>query len=118
MVGVDQAEAKLTMIFDGRWKYTHVEHFRPMLFDLETDPNELTDLGGNPDYADQITRLSELHFDWARKHHNRVTRSADQVEAMTDGKEPPGIFIAYKDADELAADGLSLTPKRQLRRAN
>ncbi len=109
-VGVDQGDARLAMIYDGRWKYIHVEHMRPMLFDLETDPGELTDLATDPAYADEITRLAALHFEWSRKHHNRITRSAAAVEAMTDKGEPPGIFIGYVDSDEMAAAGKSVPP--------
>lgn len=105
-LGVDQGDARLVMIFDGRWKHIHAEGFRPLLFDLETDPDEVHDLGGDPDYADQIERLKAAHFEWARRHHTRITRSAANVEAMTDAQEPPGVFIGYKDVDELVADGL------------
>lgn len=104
-VQVDQKDARIVMIFDGRWKYTHVEHMRPMLFDLENDPNELNDLGADPSYADEITRLSNLHFEWTRKHHSRITRSAGMVEAMTDRKEPPGIMIGYLNKEELEKEG-------------
>jgi len=46
-VGVDQQNARMVMVFDGRWKYVHVESMRPMLFDLFNDPNELNDLGND-----------------------------------------------------------------------
>ena len=108
MVEVDQSDARMVMVFDGRWKYVHVELMRPMLFDLETDPEELHDLGEDPAYADQLERLKDAHFEWSRKHHNRITRTAQQVEGMTKDREPPGIYIAYWDADELVADGLPL----------
>jgi len=101
---VDQSDARLAMVFDGRWKYVHVENMRPMLFDLETDPEEVIDLGGDPNYAEQLTRLKELHFEWTRQHHNRITRSAEVIERMTDGKEPPGILIGYINRDEIEAD--------------
>ncbi len=107
-VGVDQSDARLVMIFDGRWKYIHVETMRPMLFDLQTDPDEVRDLGNDPAFADQVARLRELHFDWTRQHHNRITRSPEVVEAMTDAREPPGILIGYRDREELEADGLRL----------
>ena len=107
-VDVDQQDARIVMVFDGRWKYIHVEHMRPMLFDLENDPNELQDLGADPSYADEIARLGKLHFEWARKHHNRITRSAGVVEAMTDRKEPPGIMIGYLNKEELEQQGKSL----------
>ena len=109
-VGVDQGDARLTMIFDGRWKYIHVERMRPLLFDLETDPRELSDLGNDPAYEDQIERMHNLHFEWTRRHHSRVTMSAQTVEEMTDNKEPPGIMIGYRDKAELEADGLRLPP--------
>ncbi|MEL7343976.1 MAG: sulfatase/phosphatase domain-containing protein, partial [Pseudomonadota bacterium] len=108
--GVDQNDARLVMVFDGRWKYWAVETMRPMLFDLENDPGEVFDLGGDPAYADQISRLRELHFDWARQHHARITRTPAQVEKMTDAKEPPGIFIAHWDESELHDDGLVMPP--------
>jgi len=98
------------MIFDGRFKYIHVEKMRPMLFDLETDPDELQDLATDPDYKDQIDQLRDLHFEWARQHHNRITRSASIVESMTDDREPPGIYIGYFDEEELRNDGPRLGP--------
>ncbi|MEM7268893.1 MAG: alkaline phosphatase family protein [Pseudomonadota bacterium] len=105
--GVDQADARLTMVFDGRWKYVHAETFRPLLFDLQNDPDELTDLGADPAYQSEIDRLAKMHFEWCRRHHNRITKTAEAVEAMTDAREPPGIIIAYKDTQELIADGLT-----------
>ena len=107
-VAVDQSDARLVMIFDGRWKYVHVEKFRPLLFDLQTDPGELHDLGAAPAYKAQIERLAGLHFQWARQHHNRITRTPATIEKMAKGKEPPGIFIGYWDKQELEADGRSL----------
>lgn len=109
-VGVDQSDARMVMIFDGRWKYVHVEHMRPLLFDLHTDPEELVDLGDDPAHREQVKRLAALHFDWSRQHHTRTTLSADRIETMTDSGEPPGILIGYANADELEADGLALPP--------
>ena len=37
-LGIDQADARLIMVRDKRWKYVHCEGFRPMLFDLEDRP--------------------------------------------------------------------------------
>lgn len=39
------------MLRKGRWKYHHYIGFPPELFDLETDPEELHDLGASPDHA-------------------------------------------------------------------
>jgi len=107
-IDVDQNDARLVMIFDGRWKYVHVEKMRPLLFDLETDPEEVIDLGADPAFANRLAQLREYHFEWARQHHNRITRSAEIVEAMTDDKEPPGIYIGFANKDELEQEGRSL----------
>ncbi|MEM6387383.1 MAG: alkaline phosphatase family protein [Pseudomonadota bacterium] len=107
---VDQNDARLVMVFDGRWKYIHVETMRPLLFDLETDPDELRDLGADPAYAAQIDRMRSLHFDWARQHHTRITRPTEIIEKMTDEREPQGIYIAYWDEEELVTDGLEMPP--------
>lgn len=109
-VGVDQSDARLVMVFDGRWKYIHVENMRPMLFDLDTDPDELNDLGDSPAFREQVERLKALHFAWARQHHTRITRPPGIIEKMTDTREPEGIYIAYWDQDELEADGLKMPP--------
>ena len=39
-------DARLFMVTDGRWKLIHAEGFRPMLYDMERDPEEFHDLGG------------------------------------------------------------------------
>ncbi len=106
--GMPQEDARLVMVFDGRWKYVHVEGFRPMLFDLETDPDELHDLGDDPAHTAEIDRLSELHFAWARKHHSRITRRPEVIDKMMLAREPKGIVIAYWDEDEAHEAGVVL----------
>jgi hypothetical protein len=67
-----------------------------MLFDLETDPQELNDLGADPAHEATRARLADAIFTWARKHHNRITVSPERVNQMA-GREPPGILIGYWD---------------------
>lgn len=104
-LGVAVRDARLTMLFDGRWKYVHAETFRPMLFDLETDPDELIDLGADPAHADQIARMEGLHFRWARRLSQRTTRSDDWIAARDPvlGEARAGILIDYRNEEELRA---------------
>jgi arylsulfatase A-like enzyme len=95
-LGVKQQDARLIMICDKRWKYVHCEGFRPILFDLEADPRELNDLGDDPAHEEVRRRMHEAIFSWARRHHNRMTRSPEQIEKMS-GREPPGILIGFWD---------------------
>jgi arylsulfatase A-like enzyme len=95
-LGIDQAEARLIMVRDKRWKYVHCEGFRPMLFDLESDQQELNDLGADPAHEATRARLADAIFTWARKHHSRITVSPERVNQMA-GREPPGILIGYWD---------------------
>jgi arylsulfatase A-like enzyme len=108
-LGVDQADARLLMIFDGRWKYIHAEGFRPLLFDLETDPDEVVDLGAVPAHEEVRARLHEALFAWARRHHTRITRTPQQVDRMAQGGEPPGVLIGFWNEDELRETGKKTT---------
>ncbi|MEJ2432217.1 MAG: alkaline phosphatase family protein [Pseudolabrys sp.] len=95
-LGIDQAQARLIMIRDKRWKYVHCEGFRPMLFDLESDPQELNDLGADPAYEQERARLADAIFTWARQHHNRITVTPERINKMS-GREPKGILIGFWD---------------------
>jgi arylsulfatase A-like enzyme len=95
-------ECRLVMVFDGRWKLTHAEGFRPMLFDLDNDPGELRDLGADPAHSETIARLTEAMNAWARAHHNRVTISDAQIAARADGELKRGYIIGFWDEAELA----------------
>ena len=104
-IGNAQEDARLLMIRDERWKYIHAEGFRPMLFDLDSDSDELRDLGasGKPEHAEARARLHEALFAWARRHHCRITLEPETIERMTAAVEPPGILIGYWDEAEYEA---------------
>jgi choline-sulfatase len=54
------SEAPFVGLRDGNYKLTLCEKDPPMLFDLREDPKELTNLAGNPAYAETLERLTDL----------------------------------------------------------
>ncbi|MCK0150118.1 alkaline phosphatase family protein [Marivita sp. S6314] len=104
-LGVSVSDAKLTMVFDGRWKYIFAEGFRPMLFDLETDPNEFIDLGNNPAYAQECDRLQALFFQWTRRISQRTTMSDAEIERRSQdlNEARAGILIGFPTEAHLDA---------------
>ena len=101
ILDVAPENARLVMCADQRWKFVHSEGFRPMLFDLENDPNELNDLGASkdPEHMEICRIMNERVFSWARQHHNRTTLKFDFLESITDA-EPPGVIIGVWDEED------------------
>jgi choline-sulfatase len=52
--------APLVCLREGRWKFTRCALDPDQLFDLETDPHELTDLAGDPAHAQTLRQLSDM----------------------------------------------------------
>lgn len=99
-LGVSPKQARLFMVADKRWKFTHVEGFRPMLFDLVNDPQELRDLGDDAEYEDIRRMMAERLAEWARRPSQRTTKSDAQIIAGRNGSDGKGILIgAYEEAD-------------------
>ena len=101
ILGNAQEDARLIMCCDARWKYVQAEGYRPMLFDLENDPQELVDLGASEvsEHVDVRARMEAEIARWSRQHHTRITKTPEWIEAVT-GKEPPGILIGFWDEAE------------------
>ncbi|MEL0437216.1 sulfatase-like hydrolase/transferase [Phycobacter sp. K97] len=96
-----QEDAHTTMIFDGRWKYIRCEGFRPVLFDLETDPQEVTDIGGSdlPEHVEVRARMEAALLEWATRHHTRIT-ATQTVLARQKLAAETGILIGFWDEAE------------------
>ena len=95
-------DCRLFMVSDGRWKYIHAPGFRPMLYDLQGDPQEFHDLGGDTRFAPEAARMRSALLDWALQFHNRVTMSDQQIAAYPGSQLRRGIFIGYWDEAEVA----------------
>jgi arylsulfatase A-like enzyme len=98
-------QCRLFMVFDGRWKYIHVSGFRPMLYDLESDPLEFADRGDDPACAEVIARLQAALFEWALHPKMHITTPNAKIAAYADNQMQVkgGILIGIWDEAELAA---------------
>jgi arylsulfatase A-like enzyme len=86
-------DCRMFMVRDDRWKYIHHEHFRPQLYDLENDPDEFVDLGGDPAYAPIRQEMADRLFAWFRGHKRRLAMPDDVVVQRTDGARNVGVII-------------------------
>jgi arylsulfatase A-like enzyme len=84
---------QMTMVRTQRWKYVHFEGLRPQLFDLETDPQELNDLGADAAHAEVRARMCARLFDWLRQRKNIPTISHADIEAWNRREVESGILI-------------------------
>jgi arylsulfatase A-like enzyme len=103
-LGTGVSDSRLFMAFDGRWKYVHAPGFRPMLFDLASDPAELVDRGGDPACAAERARLKDALLDWALRDHMRITMPDARIAGYGEATQlNAGIVIGFWDEAELAA---------------
>ncbi len=89
------------MVATRQWKYIHAQGFRPMLFDLEADPNELNDLGLSAAHSDIRAEMAGKLSDWARRLSQRTTMSAEDVSAEQKRSRVRGIVLGAWDESEM-----------------
>jgi len=101
-LGVEPRDARLFMVYDGRYKMMHAEGgFRPMLFDLKNDPEEFHDLAKGIDHQDQIDQLYQYLGEWGLRMSQRVTKSEDDIRAMRGRSMRRGILPFLADGTEV-----------------
>jgi arylsulfatase A-like enzyme len=103
-LGLEPRDARLFMVADKSWKYVHAIGFRPMLFDLEADPQEFVDLGADPAYEGVRARFAAALADWGLRMSQRTTLSEAEVKAMRGRSPRKGILVGVWDEAELPAD--------------
>ncbi|MGI9510461.1 MAG: sulfatase-like hydrolase/transferase [Geminicoccaceae bacterium] len=100
-LGLKPRDARLFMVFDGRFKLMHAEGgFRPMLFDLENDPEEFHDLAKGDGHQAEIDRLYDHLAAWGRRLAQRVTKSDEAIETERGRSARRGILPFLVDGSE------------------
>lgn len=116
-LGVTPRDARLFMIADKRWKFMHAEGgFRPMLFDLQTDPNELNDLGESQDHRDVINKMYDRLARWARRPSQRTTISDADINNKRGKSRRKGVLLGVVDGSEVDQEVLDSISGRAARR--
>jgi arylsulfatase A-like enzyme len=103
-LGIAPRDARLFMIADKRWKLIHAVGFRPMLFDLVRDPQELHDLATDPKHAGECARLSAALAQWGLRGSQRTTRSEQQIDNARGKAARRGILIGVWDEADIPAE--------------
>jgi len=75
-------EARATMVRTQRWKLVDYQGFEPQLFDLQEDPDELTDQGQSAEHASLRADLKDLIHQWRSKLRIRTSMSDAQAEQL------------------------------------
>ncbi len=84
------------MIRNHEWKYILHEKFRPQLYDMKNDPEELLDLGDSPEYTSVRNEMNEKIFNWFRNRLIRTEMDYDSLFKMgVERDEKLGILIGH-----------------------
>jgi len=101
-LNVAPRDARLFMVADKRWKMVYALGFRPMLYDLMSDPEEFCDCGADADHAGERRRLEGALLAWGLRLSQRATRSEEQIRKARGTSQRKGILIGVWDEADLA----------------
>ncbi len=94
-------DARLYMIADERFKLVHAPGYRPMLYDLAQDPEELRDVGADASRESERQRLMAALAQWGLRVSQRTTRSEAEIKAMRGKSQRKGILIGVWDETDV-----------------
>ena len=105
---------EINMIF-FLFQYVYAPGYPPVLFDLVNDPDELNDLGINPEYDEVRRMMFEKLAEWSLQYRQRQTWSEEHNLHMTGIEEKLGVMIGYWDEEDAKAKGKdsNMFPKRK-----
>lgn len=97
--------ARMIMVADARYKMIHFESdHRPMLFDLEADPDELVDLGNDAAHSDIVARLYDHLFEWACRPSARTTVSSDMLRSIRKKVGRTGVLLGVVGQGDVSSE--------------
>ena len=75
-----------------------------MLFDMESDPQELCDLGADPGQEAQCKRMAAALFEWSLRNAQRTTVPEARALHMRGRSMRRGILVGVWDEQELPSE--------------
>ncbi|KXF89374.1 sulfatase-like hydrolase/transferase [Phaeobacter inhibens] len=101
-LGLSPKDARLFMVVDKRWKFMHAEGgLRPMLFDLQEDPDELVDLAKSGAHQEVIDLMYDRLLEWGLRMSQRITLSDAQIATRRGKSARKGILLGVYEPSEV-----------------
>ncbi|AUR02389.1 sulfatase [Phaeobacter inhibens] len=101
-LGLTPKDARLFMVVDKRWKFMHAEGgLRPMLFDLQEDPDELVDLAKSGAHQEVIDLMYDRLLEWGLRMSQRITLSDAQIATRRGKSARKGILLGVYEPSEV-----------------
>jgi arylsulfatase A-like enzyme len=71
-LGLTLHQCTMNVIRDERFKYVHFTKLPPLLFDLQNDPGEFTNLAGDARYVSVMLEYAQKLLSWRMNHDEQV----------------------------------------------
>jgi len=71
-LGLTLHQCTMNIVRDERFKYVHFTKLPPLLFDLQADPGEFTNLAGDPRYVSVMLEYAQKLLSWRMNHDEQV----------------------------------------------
>ena len=87
-------DARLFMVYDGRYKMMHsAGGHHPMLFDLDSDPDEYHDRSDDPAFRPSLDRLGGYLHKWGLPLSQRVNMSEADIDRKKGEPQRQGVLF-------------------------
>jgi arylsulfatase A-like enzyme len=93
-LGLDLDHCSLCVVQDEKFKYVHFAALPPLLFDLQTDPNQFRNVAEDPAYGDVVRDYAQRALSWRMRHadrtltHYRATPKGLEHRVIVKGNHP------------------------------
>lgn len=87
---LDADECTLLVVQDAKWKYVHFTALPPLLFDLEADPHNFTNLACDPAHAAIAREYAQKALSWRMFHADRTLTHYRATPTGLERRTPKG----------------------------